>query len=116
MNDQDEITAYLARRLTEARRERDKYRTWFERLLPIAWRQAAGDPALEAELSGLREKHDRVVNARTRSNKERGQRNRDAILAMQRAGRSITETARDLDLSVGYVARVRGDSRESGLT
>lgn len=60
-------------------------------------------------------KASRMANARTRSNVKRGAENVAKILAAKEAGKSIAQTARDLKLSTGYVASVRGKSRRNSV-
>lgn len=103
---------YAMRRLGEMRAERDRYRGWFERLFAAAWQ---GDGDLRTELEKVRAEHDRIVNARTRKNVERGQETRRKVLGAKTAGKSIAATARDLGISRSRVAAIRTEANKRAV-
>lgn len=101
----------MGRKLAEMRRQRDQYRDWFERLFAAAW---SGDGALQDVLQKVQSERDHVVNARTRANRAKGEKTRALVLRMRdEEGKSIAETARETGLSLSYVARIRGKSKDT---
>lgn len=98
---------WLMAQLEATHEERDRYRGWFEKLLPIAWR---GDPEARAEAERLRAERDRMAAG----NRRRGEETRRKVLAAKAAGKSIVKTAQELDLHPTWVAKIRGKAKRGG--
>jgi hypothetical protein len=100
-------TADLARaldwtteKLRDARRERDLYRGWFNRLVAAG---ALDAPSLRAELERVLAERERVFNARTRKRQETAADKRAEAIRRYQAGEPVKTIALDLRRSERWV-------------